>query len=149
MKESDFEKMDATLLQATRAWRSADIPKGVLSSFSSDVAAQIRERSIRKAPPAAFRLRLALPVLAPAMAVLVLGLYAVLRTPAAGIQLPVSPAAVQLASNTEADLDEEIALLKAIGEWTEEDETAAGMASDDAVAGMEISGLSNGLGRLA
>jgi len=129
MKDQAFKKMDAALMKATEKYRSAEASETRPSGFSDDVLQNIRDRQSQKSPSPAFGLRLALPVFAPVFAVLVLGVYLVLRDP--GVPNPLlREGAVQLAFNTATNVDEEIAVLKAIGAWTEEDEVAAGVAGD-------------------
>ena len=140
MTDETFQKMDEALMKAAEKYRKQEVPKAVLSGFSADVTQSIRKRQAQKTSAPSLGFRVTLPVLAPVFAVLVLGVYIVLRDPGTP-KLSLQGQMVQPASNKVSDVDEEIAVLKAIGAWTEEDERAAGMTGD-MLDEMEISSLS-------
>ncbi|GEM_PF-986310 len=134
--EKDFERTDAELMKRLESLRKTPLPPKALDGFSASVEARIRERetvrtrSQREPGTVSWRVRSWAPVWAPAFAVMFLASVVALRS---GWQTPstlnghltVPADAVQLASNTVSVADE-VAALRELGVWTDEDEAAIG-----------------------
>jgi hypothetical protein len=115
MDDREFEKMDRSFMKATKDLRER--PAGV----SYGVAAEVEKRLRAGAAPERRAPRV-LPWLVPAVALsLIVAVVPALRAPAP-VPAPASPARIQLASNPSSALDEDIAVLKAVGAWTDDDD---------------------------
>ncbi|HTL70215.1 MAG TPA: hypothetical protein VL404_02870 [Candidatus Eisenbacteria bacterium] len=136
MKKESFDSMDESLRRRLDAVPRKAVPPELLKGFSASVAARLEAEGTRPA-----RRRFAVPALAPAFAVLVLAVVVVGRLgPAARGPAP-RPPYVQIASNP-SNLSSEIAALRELGAWTEEDEQSVGITDDAALEELEFSGLS-------
>ena len=135
MSEQHFEKMDQEWIKATQELREKKVSDGILKGFSASVERRIL--SHKQTPH-----RAASPAWAPAMIVLVIASVVVLRTPM--LSTPFAPIVktvdyAQL-QNTE-NVNDEIAALKELGVWNEEDEVLLGAADAELLEDLELSSL--------
>lgn len=116
MDEKAFRDMDKAWMERTRAERERPVTDAEF--FAGQVERRIREkRAVSRAP------RL-VPFLVPALALSLLLAVPVVRRGGERVQLA--------AVTAEASIGDEIALLKELGAWTEEDDAEAG--TEEAVA---------------
>ena len=117
MDNKNFEKADRLFMNALKGLREkpSDVPYGI--------AGEVERRLRASASPSRTRVSRALPWLVPALALsLVLTVVPALR-PAHVLQVP-GAERIQLASRPASlAVDEEIAILKEVGAWTEEDDS--------------------------
>lgn len=114
MNNQDFEKTDRSLMAALKGLREKP-------TDSAGIPAEVERRLRAAAAPSRYRVRRALPWLVPALALSLVLAVPALRAPSlipgpdtARIQLASKPSAVSLA--------EEIAILKEVGAWTDDDD---------------------------
>ncbi len=122
MTKEPFEKMDESLMRRMKDLRERNIPPEILKGFSASVEARIREKEapVFQARPA----RSFIPVWVPALAVLIVSVGLAVYVP--------HSSTIQLASANVAEISEEIAALRELGVWTEEDEKAIGVSESSA-----------------
>lgn len=109
MNDKQFKKMDEAWMKKIEPLRDKQVSEGMLKGFSASVERRITaqdEAQARKAP--AFR-----AAWAGTLAVLVLASFVVLRSPI-----------VELAQVPDADVQEEIEMLKDLGVWDENEDEA-------------------------
>ena len=124
MNEKSFKEMDEALMKKTAPLREKKVSEGILRGFSASV-----ERRIGSDKPAPRKAR-AVPVWAPALAMMLLAAVVAVR-------LPVHPSVTgeQAGQNVqETSVEEEVAALKELGAWNEEDDSLLG--ADDVEAQM-------------
>lgn len=136
MEKGSFESMDRSMKEELGKVPRTPIPPKMLQGFSASVERRILDRQASRAARRPWLLRL--PVLAPTFAVAALALFFTTHlTPTpAGIRRPVSER-VQIASNT-ASISEEVALLRELGAWTEEDESSLGIEEADLLEAVDL-----------
>ena len=122
------EKMDQELMRASKELREKEVSEGMLKGFSASVERRILARKQDGSPK-----RFLLPALVPALAVMMLASLVVLRSPM--VSTPQAPQSLDYAQLDagQTDIEEDIAALKEIGAWSEEDESVIG-ATDEAIA---------------
>ncbi len=136
MSDKDFEKMDQQWMKSTKEIREKKVSDGILKGFSASVERRI---VLNKQSPR----RSLSPSLVPAMAVLVIASVLVLRSPILStIYTPFSKN-VDYAQLHETDnVGDEIAALKELGAWTDEDEALLGVNEEAGMEDLELSKLS-------
>ncbi len=128
MTKEPFEKMDSSWMEALKKARLKKVPPKILEGFSASVESRIRERQAKEAPAPAEPKRIRIPVWAPAFAVLIVASVVVLR---GGLERPwMAPA--------DSGLSEEVAVMRELGVWDDEDEAAAGINGEVAAQELEI-----------
>ncbi len=133
MTNDSFKKMDERWMNDLKLMREKKVPAKMLDGFSASVEARIREvEKPQERKNFGFRpRRFFVPVFVPTFAVLIIASMVVLRSPS-------NPA--QLASATTAvELSDEAAVLREVNVWTDEDEAAAGVSTDNSLADIELS----------
>ena len=142
MTKESFDKQDKSLMDALKDAREKQAPPVIMKNFSASVEAKIRERQpsleIRFKPKRAW-----VPVWAPVFAVLVIGSVLVLRSPVGIREIPASPKIIELAQANAAQLSDEIAELRELGVWTDEDEKSSGVISESDMDDLEFSSADN------
>ena len=142
MTKEPFEKMDESLMKALKNLRERNVPPQVLKGFSASVTARIRQKEGAKefqaAPEKSF-----VPVWVPVFAVLMIALVVVLNShfkwnPSSSLVL--SPA--QLVFANVSDISDEIATLSELGAWTEEDEKAVGVSTENNLDDLDLTNAS-------
>lgn len=132
MSEKEFEKMDAELMKATEELREKKVSEGMLKGFS----ASVERRLAGEEPQARPSRRLAW---APVMAVLVIASVIALRSPNMPQPGPVSAVSVEYAQLPAlGELDEEIAALKEVGAWSDDDDALIGDLEEGELEDLEI-----------
>ena len=107
-----FKKLDEQWMKSMKPVREKQVTDGILKGFSVSV-----ERRILAKKEASLSGRRAVsPVWVPVLAVMVLASLAVLRSPVAP---PVEYAELD---NKTTDVEEDIAVLKELGAWTDQDD---------------------------
>ena len=124
MDDRSFEKLDKQFMEGMKPLREEKVPEHLLKGFKDAVWEKARAQ--RTPAPAPRARRVGVPLWAPVFAVLVLGVALVLKIPSQG-QLPAVTPTVYLAQADPADVSEEVAALRELGVWTEEDELASGV----------------------
>jgi hypothetical protein len=144
MTNGSFEKMDKSLVKRFKAFREKKVPPALLEGFSARVEEGIRlmeSKKIQKPAPAAWKFRV--PMWAPVFAVLVLASLVVVRSGIhrlpGGPELRIERSAPALISapSSAADVQAEIAVLRELGVWTEEDEQILGEITENDWAELE------------
>ena len=135
MKPKDsFEETDAFFMKKLENTRAKKTPPGLMRNFSAGVEARLMEGQRKADRPQPVLRPSWVPVFAPALAVLCLVAVFVVKSPGIFKMAPSASSMVQLASvPAAADISDEIAMLKELGAWNEEDEKSAGI-TDDAAA---------------
>lgn len=131
MNEHDFDKMDSEFLKKFEKLRDKKVPKRVLDGFSASVEEKIRKKLFT---PELEKKRFRMPLWAPVLTVLVLASLVVFRTGlhrATYFERPSNSVVISQPVPVNGDLAVEIAALKEIGEWTEQDETVLGDPADE------------------
>ncbi len=121
MKKEPFEKLDESLMKDLKNLRDKNVPSEILKGFSASVEKRIREKQAPE-PVRSLPRRGWVPLWVPAFAVLVVASVIAIRFPFGSPAISVSPATVQLASAGSSELSDEIAILRELGAWTDEDE---------------------------
>lgn len=138
MTKEPFEKQDKSLMDALKDAREKQAPPVIMKNFSASVEAKIREKQpgveIKFKPKRAW-----VPVWAPVFAVLVIGLVLVLRSPVGIREIPASSKIIELAQANTAQLSDEVAELRELGAWTDEDEKSSGIISESDMDDLELS----------
>ena len=121
MKKEPFEELDKSLMEKLKDQRDRKVPWEILRGFSASVEQRI---SAKHGQPAyelkSARRYFGAPVWVPVLAVAVLAVVAVIRLP--GGTVPAPGLAVELAPGNGSELASEIAALRDLGVWTEDDE---------------------------
>ena len=138
MAPESFEKQDKAFMEALKGTREKKVPPMMLKGFSASVEKKIRE----KQPSLEIQLkpkRVWIPVWVPVLTVLVIGSLLVLRMPyeMKGPDIVHHYKVVELADASE--LSDEIAALRELGAWTDEDEKATGIATETDAEDLELS----------
>ena len=129
MKDHDFKKMDENLMDSMKTLREKEVSEGMLKGFSASVERRIlAKRQTERAPRAAFS-----PGWVPALAVMVLASLVVLRLPSEhASSVSQTTEHTQLNSSKDTNIEDEIAALKELDVWSDEDESALGMGDEAA-----------------
>ena len=133
MKNGSFDSMDESLKKRLQEVPRVPVPPSMLKGFSASVAARLRQTVPDRASAPK---RWVIPAMVPAFAVLALAIVAVNRMGPAATPVPY----VQIASNPSA-ISTEIAALRELGVWTDEDEGAIGVTDEAALDELEYTGL--------
>ena len=137
MTKESFEKQDKSLMDALKDAREKQVPPVIMKNFSASVEAKIREKQpsfeIKFKPKRAW-----VPVWVPVFAVLVIGSVLVLRLPVGVKEIPDSPKIIELAQANTAQLSDEVAELRELGVWTDEDEKSIGVITDAELEDLEL-----------
>ena len=130
MTDKYFEPMDEKLMDSMKTLREKEVSEGMLKGFSASVERRIlAKQQAERSPRAAFS-----PGWVPALAVMVLASLVVLRLPSEPVsQVSQSTGHTRLSNNKEVDVEDEIAALKELGVWSDEDEATFGGTSEEAL----------------
>jgi hypothetical protein len=145
MRIEIFEQQDRAMLNAFKSVREKKVPPQVLEGFSAAVEDRIRRKQARHRPHFVFqwpRMR----VLVPSLAVLLIALLMTLKMPYDGKDYsPVKSAKtairttpIDMFSGPIFDIVGEVALLRELGVWTEEDEDIFGELSEYALEILDL-----------
>ena len=140
MENESFEKQDRSLMETLKGVRDKKIPSVMMKNFSVSVEDKIRERQpsleIQVKPKRSW-----VPVWAPVFAVLMIGSLLVLRLPMGSREMPLTPSSVpvQLAQANVNELSDDIAALRELGAWTDDDEKSAGIGTESELEDLELS----------
>ena len=134
MNEEPFEKLDEVWMKKFKSFREKKVPSKILEGFGASVEGRIhREQEEKISRPNPFRLWA--PVWVPAFAALLVffGWLASVRLPF-GTQTPMMPpASLPFAFTTTSEITEEIAALRDLGLWTEEDDETLNGSPEDLI----------------
>jgi 5-formaminoimidazole-4-carboxamide-1-beta-D-ribofuranosyl 5'-monophosphate synthetase len=142
----NFEKLDKEWMQKTEAMREKKISPAILSGFSMSVEREIRQRDAQRqtvrVPERSFR---SVWAGAPVFAVLLIGVAVVLRLPStiekpSQALLAQAPAATM--PNTADQISEDIAVLRELGVWTDEDDKNVGASQESSLEELELTDAS-------
>lgn len=134
MNEESFEKSDEAWMKKLKTSREKKIPSRILEGFSASVEERIRreqeEKNLRPHP-----FRLWAPVWVPAFVALLVFFSWLASGPLPfGTKIPSVPVvSIQLALSTTSEINEEIAALRELGVWTEEDDEALNGSPEDLI----------------
>lgn len=120
MSEEKFESLDESFKKET-AGSKLPVPEPLLRDFSSAVMEKIRERQI----PQETKAPRFVPWLVPTFAVLVLASAVVWRMPLRPNEVPSGAVQVMNLTANVASIADEIAALRELDAWTEEDDASA------------------------
>ena len=134
MKKEPFEELDKSLMEKLKDQRERKVPWEILRGFSASVEQRISATKPRRIRPhgvrsfvdgfadAVWRTRQAPQprVWIPVLAVMVLAFFAVIHLP--GGVIPTPGVAMEPAQGNGSELATEIAALRDLGVWTEDDE---------------------------
>jgi len=140
MDRQSFEEQDKSWMDATKKEREKKVPSAIMKGFSASIESKIRQNQ----PSLEIKFkskRVWVPVWAPVFAVLVIGSVLVLRSPAGtsrGVLQYAPDKTVQLAQANVTQLSDEIAALREIGAWTDEDEKSIGVITDAELEDLEL-----------
>ena len=138
MANQFFDEHDRSLMDRLKPAREKKVPPGVLKGFSASVEARIREKQpsleIQFKPKRAW-----IPVWAPVFTVLIIGSLLVLRIPIGLQGIPPTLGTVEIAQANASQISDEIAALREVGVWTEDDEKSAGVSTESDVEDLELS----------
>jgi hypothetical protein len=138
MDNRDFEKTDVSWMKRLGALCQKPIPPEILKGFRASVEDRIRQNQAQRQrkPLPSF----SLPVFswAPALAIVIVAFVVVLRLPDRQ-NLPLGPRQVLRMATVTSTLAEEIAALREVGAWTNEDEAALGINGDASLDELELS----------
>jgi len=124
MNDKDFQKMDEKWMKSTKDIREKKVSDGILKGFSASVERRIipTEHSVK---------RWQSPAWVPVMAVLVIASVIVLRSPILSEPGTTSVETVDSAEPIDIDaVESEIADLRAIGSWNDEDDALFGQTDE-------------------
>mgnify|MGYP001564172558 CR=1 FL=1 len=137
MAKESFEKQDERLMEALKSAREKKVPSGLLKGFSASVEKKIREKQpsleIQVKPKRTWA-----PAWVPVFAVLIIGSLLVLRLPLRVKETTSPLKTVGVTHVSVAQLSDEIAALRELGAWTDEDEKTAGVASEIDAEDLEL-----------
>ena len=134
MNGESFEKLDEAWMKKLKTSREKEVPSKILEGFSDSVEERIRrEREEKSFRPNPFRLWA--PVWVPAFAALLVFFGWLASGPLPfGTKIPSVPvASIQLALSATSEITEEIAALRELGVWTEEDDEALNGSLEDLI----------------
>ena len=133
MKEHDFKDQDQKMMDAMKSRRDKKVPWEIQKGFAAAVEEKIRERG-KKRSFGWFPERAWVPAAVPVFAVLILAVVVTLRLPSRETASPLSAGpTVELAQAVPA-VSEDIAALRELGEWSDEEEVALGEFSAEDLA---------------
>lgn len=139
MDNGSFEKQDRSLMEALKSIRDKKIPDAIMKDFSASVESKIREKQpsleIQIKPKRSW-----VPVWAPVFAVLMIASLLALRLPMGPRETPLalSPRMVQLAQANVNELSDDIAALRELGAWTDDDEKSVGVNPESELEDLEL-----------
>ena len=133
MKDEKFRKIDDSVSEGMKNFPVRRIPQEILKNFSSDVAQKIRERENQRIRAAEKRPLFWFQAVVPAMAVFLLFFAVVFRFPS----IKMTSALIPLVSMSTSEITEEIAAMKALGVWNDEDDKAV-LSDESALEEIEI-----------
>ena len=133
MSDEHFEKADEKMMEAMKTVREKRVSDGILKGFSASVERRIlAKEQAGPRPKPAYR-----AAWVPVLAVMVLASLVALRTP------------VGVSTET-TDVEDEIAALKEVGAWSDDDETVLGNSEDTDAQVLELSsGMDGGPANIA
>lgn len=138
-----FEKLDQEFMQKTKSLREKKIAPAILSGFAASVERTIRnrdaERQVVVRPAKRFIFAWAG---APVLAVMLIGVAVVLRLPSAEV-LQLASVPSNAALNTSDEISEDIAVLRELGVWTDEDDNTIGVGSEASLEELELTEASH------
>ena len=138
MDQKSFEEQDKSWMDAVKSDREKKVPPAILKGFSASVEAKIRQNQ----PSLEIKYkskRAWIPVWASVFAVMILGSLLVLRLPAGIKEVRVtSVKTIELAQANVTQLSDEIAILREIGAWTDDDEKSVGVTTDAELEDLEL-----------
>ena len=138
MTHQSFDDQDRSMMDRLRLVREKKVPPVILKGFSASVEARIRE----KQPSLEVQLRPKkswIPVWAPVFAVLIIGSILVLRIPIGMQGIPPTLRTVEFTRANPGQISDEIAALREMGVWTEDDEKSAGVTMESDAEDLELS----------
>lgn len=139
MTNDSFEKMDSHWMHEFQSVREKGVPQGILKGFAASVERRIELERPEQGASKTFRRRFFMPVFVPTFAVLVISAAIVTRLPLWAPSPEVATPSVELAQAPNAEeLSTEIAALREIGVWTEEDEAALGVSTEHVLSEIEL-----------
>lgn len=140
MDHKSFEEQDKSWMDATKTEREKKAPSAIMKGFSASVESKIRQHQpsleIKLKPRSAW-----VPVWAPVFAVLVIGSLLVLRMPVGMKDASLPIKTIELAQANVTQLSDEIAALREIGAWTDEDENSVGAITDAELDDLELANV--------
>ena len=142
MTKGSFEEMDKEWDQALRSQREQKVPDPILKGFSASVERRIRSEVPAKRAAAGWDWRRWFsPAIVPTFAVLIIGFAIVTRLPLTADRPQPRESAMQLAQvpHPTDEISEEIAALRELGAWTDEDEQVAGVSTEQVLGEIELS----------
>ena len=128
MNDDQFRKMDERLSGQMGKFSVSKVPKEILKNFSLSVAEKIRERKNRKILSFERRPVSLLRILAPGFAVFLLFSAIFFR---GSSLMKTDPAMMSLVPHAVSEISDEIAALKALGVWNDDDDKT--VVSDDKI----------------
>lgn len=137
MTKEPFERQDESFLESFKRLREKKVPSEILKGFSASVEAKIRAKETPEIAPAPPR-RIFSPAWAPVLAVLILASLVVWRLPLTVKSSPVMLSSVAVVSSAVSDVAEEIAALRELGVWTDDDEHTINGSPEAAAAELEL-----------
>lgn len=138
MAKESFEGQDHSWMERLKGVREKKVPPIFLKGFADSVESQIRKTQ----PSLEIQLkpkRTWVPVWTPVLVVLIIGSLLVLRLPVGMRQIPAPVKTIELAKANVTQLSDEIAALREIGAWTDEDEKSAGVTTENDAEDLELS----------
>lgn len=142
MAKESFEKQDQSWMERLKGIREKKVPPIFLKGFADSVESQIRKTQ----PSLEIQLkpkRTWVPVWTPVLAVLIIGSLLVLRLPAGMRQIPAPVKTIELAQANVNQISDEIATLREMGAWTDEDEKSSGVISESDIDDLELSNVNS------
>lgn len=127
MKDELFEKLDESFMEKFKALRGKKLPSEAFKGFSDSVLSEIQKRNQEKTQERT-PFKSWIPIFVPVLGVLLVFVSLAIFRPHHGFQIPnTSVLTSQIALSTVSeisDISDEIAALRELGEWTDEDEQA-------------------------
>ncbi len=120
MNDKDFKQLDDAMMKQMSSLREQKVNEGMLKGFSASVERKIQSQNTPVLQP----VRRWAPVWAPTLAVMILASVVVLKSPMTS-QSPLSglSSSIELAQLVSSDdIQNDVAILKELGELTEEEE---------------------------
>ncbi len=134
MSDKNFEAMDRSLMKDLKTAAKAPVPPDVLKGFSASVIEKIREEDPARET---YHPVLSAVWLTPAFAVLILASLVVWHLPGGQEGKPLwqsavsKPAAMIQLASTVSTISAEVAALRELGAWTDEDDLSSGAVEED------------------
>ena len=128
MNEKNLKEMDKKLMAAMKELRDREVSDGILKGFSTSVERRILARKKTETAPRRFLS----PAWAPVLAVMVLASLVVLRGPQTVEYAQLEPSKV-------TEIEEEMAALKEVGVWSDDDDSILGSSDEVMAQELELS----------